>query len=351
MPSSSTSTFSELDEFEAALRRQTDVDLLVTEQGRFRGRLTQVALHQVHLVAADETVPRIAFISIRPNFTLAWWALEPHGSQIWCGTPSLADEIVTLGPGARVHARTQSDCRWAGLWISTADLDRHWRAITGTPFIPLNGASSWRPSNATLRTLRALHAAAIRLFENRASEVLTASAVDGLEQQLIYALVECLSDGDPGALSNRTRKRHNSLMACFEAACMSYEHRIPSLTELCTALGVPERSLRASCVQHLGMGPMRYLRLRKMKLVRHALRSARPADAGVAELARRHGFTEMGRFAATYRQLFGKLPSATLQRIETLLCMAQYHHRLRDQTKQGRLMQHRVATRVTSLSD
>ena len=102
MPSSSTSTFGELDEFEAALRTQTDVDLLVTEQGRFRGRLTQVALHQVHLVAADETVPRIAFISIRPDLTLAWWALGRHGSQIWCGTPSLADEIVTFGPGARV---------------------------------------------------------------------------------------------------------------------------------------------------------------------------------------------------------------------------------------------------------
>jgi AraC-like DNA-binding protein len=351
MPSSSTSTFGELDEFEAALRTQTDVDLLVTEQGRFRGRLTQVALHQVHLVAADETVPRIAFISIRRDLTLAWWALGRHGSQIWCGTPSLADEIVTFGPGARVHARTQSDCRWAGLWISTADLDRHWRAITGTPVIPLSGARSWRPSDAALRTLRALHAAAIRLFENRASEVLTASAVDGLEQQLIHALVECLSDGAPGAQNNRTRRRHNSLMACFEAACMSYEHRIPSLKELCTALDVPERTLRASCVQHLGMGPMRYLRLRKMKLVRHALRSARPADSGVAELARRYGFIDMGRFAGTYRQLFGELPSATLQRIEALLWMDRCHHRLRDQTKQGRLMQHRLAARVTSEFD
>ncbi len=319
MPSSSTSTFSEPDEFEAALRRQTGVDLLVTDQGRFRGRLTQVALHQLHLVAADETVPRIAFITMRSDLTLAWWALERHGSQIWCGTPSLADEIVTLGPGARAHARTQSNCRWAGLWISTADLDRHWRAITGTPVIPLDGAISWRPSNAALRSLRALHAAAIRLFENRASEALTASAVHGLEQQLIHALVECLSDDVPGTQSNGTRKRHNSLMVCFEAACMSYEHRIPSLKELCIALGVPERSLRASCAQHLGMSPMSYLRLRRMKLVRHALRSARPANSGVAELARRHGFTNLGRFAATYRQLFGELPSTMLQRRGALL--------------------------------
>jgi hypothetical protein len=198
MPSSSKSTFSEPEEFEAALCRQTNVDLLVTGQGRFRARLSHVALPRLHLVAADETISRIAFLSIRPSHTLVWWALRHHGSQIWCGMPSPADGLVTLGPGARVYARTWGDCRWAGLWISTADLAHHWRALTGTPVMLLNGASSWRPSNAALRTLRALHAAAIRLFENRADEVLTTNAVHGLEQQLFLALVDCLSGGTPG---------------------------------------------------------------------------------------------------------------------------------------------------------
>jgi AraC-like DNA-binding protein len=314
MPSSSTSTFSEPDDFEAALCRQADVDLLVTGQGRFRARLTQVALHRLNLVAANETGSRIAFISTRPNLALVCWALERHRSQIWCGTPSSADEVVTLGPGARLHMRTQGGCRWAGLWISTAVLDRYWRAITRTPVMRLNGASSWRPRNGPLRTLRTLHAAAISVFEHRAGEALTTSAVDGLEQQLIHALIECLSDGVPGVQSNTTRQRHDRLMARFEDACMSEQHRLPGLKELCMTLGVPERSLRNCCKRHLGMSPMSYLRLRRMKLVRHALHSARPSDSGVAEIIRRHGFTEPGRFSARYRQLFGELPSATLKR-------------------------------------
>jgi len=314
MPSSSTSTFSEPEEFEAALRRQTDVDLLVTGQGRFRGRLTHVTLQRIQLAAVDETVSRIAFIAIRPTLTLVWWALERRGSQVWCGTPSLADEIVTLGPGSRVHARTHRDCRWAALWISTADLDRNWRALIGTPAMPLDGVRSWRPSTTALRTLRAVHAAAIRLFESRADAVLTASAVHGLEQQLIHAFIDCLSGGVAGARNTEAAKRHNDLMACFEDACMSDIHRLPSLRELCMTLGVPGRSLRSWCVQYLGMSPIRYLRLRRMKLVRRALCSARPSDAGVAAVARRHGFTDPGRFAANYRQLFGELPSATLKR-------------------------------------
>jgi AraC-like DNA-binding protein len=319
MPSSSTSTVSEPEEFEAALRRLTDVNLLVTEQGRFRGRLTQVALHRIHLVAADETVSRVAHISMRPNLTLVWWALARHGSQIWCGTPCLAGEFMTLGPGARAYARTEGACRWAGLWISATDLERHRRALTGSPIMALNGASAWRPRHAALQTLRALHAAAIRLFEHRAREVLTPRATHGLEQQLIHAVVQCLSNGVPGAQCGEAGERHNSLMARFEDACETYAHRVPALSELCAALGVSERSLRSSCTRHLGMGPISYLRLRRMKSVRHALRSACPADYNVAELARRHGFTELDRFAARYRQLFGELPSATLQRSKAVL--------------------------------
>ncbi len=319
MPGSSTSTFSEPEEFEAALRRQTDVDLLVTGRGRFRGRLTHVTLQRIQLAAVDETVSRIAFISMRPNLTLVWWALERCGSQVWCGTPSLADEIVTLGPGSRVHARTDRDCRWAALWISTADLDRNWRALIGTPALPLDGVRSWRPGDTALRTLRAMHAAAIRLFESRAAAVLTPSAVHGLEQQLIHAFIDCLSGGVLSggvarARNTETAQRHNNLMACFEDACMADTHRLPSLAELCVTLGVPGRSLRSWCVQYLGMSPIRYLRLRRMKLVRRDLSSARPSDAVVAAVARRHGFTEPGRFAANYRQLFGELPSATLKR-------------------------------------
>ena len=104
-------------------------------------------------------------------------------------------------------------------------------------------------------------------------------------------------------------------MLRFEDACATYAHRTPALVEICATLDIPERTLRTLCQQHLGMGPMIYLRLRRMNSVRRALSVACPADTTVAELARRHGFTELSRFAATYRTLFDELPSTTLQRV------------------------------------
>jgi transcriptional regulator GlxA family with amidase domain len=86
------------------------------------------------------------------------------------------------------------------------------------------------------------------------------------------------------------------------------------LTEICAAIGVAERTLRASCEEHLGMGPIRFLTLRRMHLVHRTLRRADPSKSTVTAILTDHGFWELGRFAVAYRALFGEPPSVTLQR-------------------------------------
>jgi transcriptional regulator GlxA family with amidase domain len=68
------------------------------------------------------------------------------------------------------------------------------------------------------------------------------------------------------------------------------------------------------CTEFLGMSPTRYLLLRRLNMARSALRRADPATASVAEIARLHQFLEPGRFAVTYRTVFGEMPSSTLRR-------------------------------------
>ena len=66
--------------------------------------------------------------------------------------------------------------------------------------------------------------------------------------------------------------------------------------------------------EHLGMGPKHYLLLRRMLMVRRALRDSTPAETLVAEIATRYGFWQFGRFAIEYKALFGEAPPATLAR-------------------------------------
>jgi transcriptional regulator GlxA family with amidase domain len=86
------------------------------------------------------------------------------------------------------------------------------------------------------------------------------------------------------------------------------------LTEICAAIGVGERTLRTSCERCLGMGPIRYLTLRRMHLVRRALLHSEPSTATVTQIVTDHGFWELGRFSVAYHTLFGEPPSETLRR-------------------------------------
>jgi AraC-like DNA-binding protein len=77
----------------------------------------------------------------------------------------------------------------------------------------------------------------------------------------------------------------------------------------------PDRTLRQCCQEYLGMGPKRYLLLRRLHLARRTLRQAQPDKTTVTDTATRFGFWQLGRFAVEYQSLFGESPSVTLRQL------------------------------------
>jgi transcriptional regulator GlxA family with amidase domain len=119
---------------------------------------------------------------------------------------------------------------------------------------------------------------------------------------------------DP-VIEQRTGCRsNNTIITRFLEFLTANPKRPLCLLEICAALGVSERTLRAACERHLGMGPIRYLNLRRMQQAREALLCAEVTKTTVTRIAVDHGFYELGRFAAAYRALFCEPPSRTLRR-------------------------------------
>jgi AraC family ethanolamine operon transcriptional activator len=85
------------------------------------------------------------------------------------------------------------------------------------------------------------------------------------------------------------------------------------VAELVAATGVPARTLRQVFHDYFGIGPLRYLKLRQLNQVFAALRSADPQTTTVGDVLAENGVWEFGRFASSYRQLFGETPSQTLR--------------------------------------
>jgi AraC-like DNA-binding protein len=313
MPGSVTSVFSEPGDFEAALRDEGGLGLLITGRGQFLARLTQVKLHRMRLSAAEEQLSRIAFVAVPADLILVSLPIRGRPGLIWGGSGMRAGEIMTFGPGQHAHSRTDGPSHSGSIWLPAQDLARYGRALIGAPFAVPSAVRSWRSSSAAGRELRQLHRAGIRMAEVRPVILVDAEAAHGLEQQLIHALVECLSAG-PAHETAPATLRHQDIVVRFEGLLEAQPERNLRIAEICAALDVSEETLRSACAEHLGMSPTRYLRLRRMHSVHHTLRSGGPDAASVSEVARRYGFCRLGRFAADYRDLFGELPSATLRR-------------------------------------
>jgi AraC family ethanolamine operon transcriptional activator len=92
---------------------------------------------------------------------------------------------------------------------------------------------------------------------------------------------------------------------------------VPGVAELAEAAGVSQRTLEHSFRTWLGITPKRYLILSRLNRAHVELFEVRPNTARVKDIATRWGFRDLGRFAASYKQLFGEHPSVTLKQYPT----------------------------------
>jgi AraC-like DNA-binding protein len=113
--------------------------------------------------------------------------------------------------------------------------------------------------------------------------------------------------------SARARMSRPQIVNRVEAFLQDHFNEPIYMSQLCSATGVSERSLRNACHTVCGTSPKRYLTRRRMEAVRRALAAARPGHDTVTRIATDYGFFELGRFAATYTSLFGERPSDTLR--------------------------------------
>jgi AraC-like DNA-binding protein len=183
---------------------------------------------------------------------------------------------------------------------------------TGRDLTPSRDTLAATVPPPALARLRLLHAEAAALTRIAPSIVASTESARGLEQALAEALLGCFgapkrSEVSPG------RHRHLAILRKLRNVVEEHEGESLWVLQRCAEVGISSRRLHEICNEYLGMGPKRYLLLRRMDLVHRALRQADPGETTVTEVATRYGFWELGRFAVTYRTLYGEPPSWMLR--------------------------------------
>jgi AraC-like DNA-binding protein len=89
-----------------------------------------------------------------------------------------------------------------------------------------------------------------------------------------------------------------------------------SMTDLCFAIGVSRRQLEYAFQDAFAVTPRQFIHLRRLNEIRRALLRSQPSRT-VTDIALDHGVSHLGRFAISYRALFGESPRQTLAAVRS----------------------------------
>lgn len=282
---------------------------------RLHARLQHRALGALQLIRVGWQAP----VAIDPGtlddyyllcFPLQGRARARHGAgeiEIGPQRPAIA------GAGQRFRFEAEAGFEPLSLRVERAAVDAAWLALSGRPAprtIDFGGAVLHE------RALQAL-APVLALIVQAARGDAPAAARPHLHARLHELLLATLLQHQPHSLGGdrvrmpRPRKAH-----LLHAQAWMLERLAEPLTlaEVARAAGVPVRTLQWAFQSNCGVGPMQWLRERRLHAVREVLAGRHGTPGSVTGTALAHGFTHLGEFSQAYRRAFGETPRQTLAR-------------------------------------
>jgi AraC-like DNA-binding protein len=248
--------------------------------------------------------------------TTLFKVIDGAGHARWNGDPLAASGIGVCGPSRRHEAVYRDEFTCLMLTFSDAANDRIAARLGGADSrscIPGYGMAG----RAALHTLGDVSRDVEAALDSLSDVPLNDRAAYGLRERILGAAETILAPPEPSARqSTHGTRRPQELVHAVDDYLREKPTRPVYTEELCTALGVSATRLHQAFHMTLDMSPHRYLKLRRMSMVRATLLSRSGPWHSVKAAALSHGFWHLGQFAHDYRELYGERPSETLGRTQ-----------------------------------
>jgi AraC-like DNA-binding protein len=131
-----------------------------------------------------------------------------------------------------------------------------------------------------------------------------------LESSLAHLLATIIAAGECTDDKLNPAKSRNGLEKSLELIHYGSEPIV--ISDLIKYSGCSWRTVDRAFKNRFGIGPKQYIMAVRLGQVREALQSNEPGRT-VTQIANECGFSHLGRFSSTYKQMFGELPSQTLR--------------------------------------
>lgn len=303
----------ELDGFEGLHQavKGSHVDVMQLERGKLRGNLSHVGIGDFSLSIGTFNVGvRTQRIATDDKLIIGMLLAAKSRVTHWAFEMQPADVLV-IPPAVEHDGIFQSASSYAAIRFDLADLPT---VFGGEP--RLSDAESWQEKNHYRANNAVAMIAADRLPQivshlARHPGGLSDSSADFWKRAIIdcvtATVVTSLPPDDFGHLPSAMK-----VVRDVEDYLQEAGTRPVHVSEICSVLHLSRRSLHRAFNEVFGMGPVTFLRYKRLCAVHSILRESRPGNTTVTEAALQQGFVELGRFAQYYRTMFGEYPSQTL---------------------------------------
>ncbi len=292
-----------------------DLRMQQMSRGEFRAELDFAQVNGV-LLTHERWLRRVSASGATPPGYLALSGICTSKSYTSCGVPIDTHRVLTALNTTEIDFDTPDDEEHWVMLVPIGLMIEHLGDELAKDLLPRERSVASDPG--VIRQLANLVVRVVaKLRENRsyrANDLL----LNAIQSQLLGTVTELLVESDRYTDQETPRKR---FLACRRALRHVHELKHPiSVNELAAQVGASRRSLELGFRETLDISPQRYLRYMRLNGLHRDLRRALSGQTTVTEAVTHWGFSELGRTAVQYRELFGESPSTTLARSGRLDC-------------------------------
>ena len=303
--------FDDFEELTATLHGY-DIDLQQLDRGRFTATTQQVVSGAV-LLSYFITTRRLE-VQGNPPANLRTFGIPTEKCQpfVWREQFSDGNTIQLYRIVTELKMVTQPFFEAIDLSIPEDTLNQQCQTLGLPELDAIVGDNEMLTCNPTdMHALRsALYSVCLALSDDPA-RIDTIGIQQEIELELPQLLLSALCSAEPQQQYPTPEKKQRALKKALDYI-KTFSNSPITLNELCQETQVSARTLQYAFLNHFGLSPKAYLQMQRLNNVHKELFTSSAADTTVADVARRQGFWHMGQFAADYKRLFGRLPSATL---------------------------------------
>lgn len=292
-----------------------DQSYLQLTAGAFRGRFLSAHLDDslsVHLEYCNQGLEQE--VAGRPDCYCFGLVLAESTGFCASGVSMGMDDLLLLPPGSDFHLLSPVDGAVMAISVNREALALY-RPLLARTVDWLQGLPT-RPHVLHEPALASHLRTDVQLALETAGQEHTAVCGQELARALLGSLLSTLAvrvAGEPAA-KRAAPVSYQRFVHCRQLLDLADEAAW-STDNLASLTATSKRSVEASFTHTVAMGPLSYLRLRRLHRVRAELLDPGNAAQSIGDLAARHGFWDWSHFTGHYRRLFGESPSQTRLRV------------------------------------